>query len=354
VGLLALNWGSLAPESLADSIANFFGEFGASKYPLTFSSGDFRQTVALGGNIGVLTDTSFSIYSQTGAQLVSRQHGMSDPQLVAAGGKAVLFDRGGKSFREETRFGEPFVGTADYPIITAAVSSSGDIAVVTESGGYLSELTVYDASNKSVFKWYSSQGRIQAAAISPDGSKVAAAVLGSKNGEYTTSIYIFNTGRQKPLSVSTIDGTMIFSIQYIDNDRVAAVGDIQSVFLSGDGSKKTEYAYGGKVLKCFANSNGATALVFGAYGEGNSSEVVSFSGSGKVEGKTEIGDDVSSVYAGDGKLIALTEKYIWQGNLDCSHAGTIPVEGDKTAALPLKGNLYVFGVQTVQRYALPQ
>jgi hypothetical protein len=170
---IAINWDKLAPAYLADTIQGFFGEFGSGEYPLMISSGNFRQAVPIGSNIGVLTDTSVIIYSRSGAELAQRQHGMSDPNIDAAGGKAVVFDRGGKTFRVETRFDEPFTATTDYPIVSASVSLSGEIAVATLSGSYLGELTIYDNSYKNIFKWYSSQGHILTAAVSPDGSKVA-------------------------------------------------------------------------------------------------------------------------------------------------------------------------------------
>jgi len=349
---IAINWDKLVPTSLANTIQGFFGEFGSGQYPLMISSGNFRQAVPIGSNIGVLTDTSVIIYSRSGAELAQRPHGMSDPNIDAAGGKAVVFDRGGKTFRVETRFYEPFTATTDYPIVSASVSLSGEIAVVTLSGSYLGELTIYDNSNKNIFKWYSSQGHILAAAVSPDGKKVAAVVISAVNGSYRSSIYIFNTGRQKPLSVTNIDGAPLLSIQYIDNDRIAAVSDIESVFLSLDGKKKSIYTYEGKTLKCYANSDGATVLAFGAYGAGNSSAIVSLSGDGKVMGTANLKNDVQSVFVCGGKLAALTDEGVWYGDTACKNTGLIAASGDKIAALPLKGDIYVFGLQAIYQYKI--
>jgi hypothetical protein len=351
---IGLNWDKMAPASVADTVQGFFSAFGAAKYPLMLSSGNFKEATPIGNNIAVLTDMSLTIYSQSGAELAQRPHGMSDPQIVSAGGKAVLYDRGGTTFKVETRFDEPFSASAEYPIISAAMSRSGEFAVVTESEGYLGELTVYDQTYKSIFKWYSSQGRIVAASLSPDGSKVAAVVLSSVNGEYRSSIYIFNTRVQKPLSATNFDGTLLFSIQYTDNDEIASVGDFESVFLSQNGKKKSEYTYDGKTLKCYTNSNGATALVFGTHGVSGGSELISLSGAGRVAGKAAINSDVGDVFANGGIIAALTDSGIWHSDTSCRHAAVAASTGGEIAALPLKGNIYVFGLQSVYQYSLTQ
>jgi hypothetical protein len=350
----AFNWDKLAPASLADNIQGLFGEFGSGGYPLMISSGNFKNAVPIGSNIGVLTDTSVLIYSQAGTELTQRQHGMSNPTIDAAGGKAVVYDRGGKTFKVETRFDEPFAATTAFPIVTAAMSLSGRLAVVTQSDSYLSELMVYDTGYKNIFKWYSSKGYITAASLSPDGTKVTAVVLSAVGGSYRSSIYVFNLGKPNPVSVTDIDGALLFSIQYIDNDKIAAVSKTESVFLSDDGKKKSVYSYNGKTLKCYANSGSITALVFGTYGTGNSSTIVSLSGSGKVTGNALTKYNLKSVFACDGKLAALTDEGVWHADASCKHGALTAATGDKIAALPFKGNVYVFGLQVVYRYQLPQ
>lgn len=348
----AINWDKFSPSSLANTFQGFFGEFSAGGFPLTISSGNFKNAVPVGSNIGVLTDTSVIIYSQSGSQLVQRQHGMSNPNIESAGGKAVVFDRGGKTFRVETRFDEPYIGTTSFPIISAAISQSGKLAVVTESDSYLSELTVYDTSYRTVFKWSSAKGYIFSSALSPDGKKVAAIVINTDKGSYRTSLYIFDITRQNPLSVSNFDGLLPLSIQYIDNDKIAVVGDTESVFLSNDGKKQNIYPYNSKTLKCYTNRNGITALAFGTYGTGNTSTVVSLSGVGSVVGNARIKYDVQSVFACDGKLAALTDAGIWHSDALCKNAAEISASGDKILALPFKKSIYVFGQQAVYRYKL--
>lgn len=346
----ALNWQKFAPASVSDSVRSFFGLFVPGKFPLTLPSGDFRSAVSIGSNIGVLSDTDLFLYSKSGTLLAQRPHGMSNPHLVSGGGKAVLFDRGGRQFKVETRFSESFTGSTDYPIVAACVAKNGEFAVVSESGSYLSELNIYDTRYHRVFKWDSSQGRILTAALSPDGSHVAAVTVGAKDGSLVSSISIFDTGKQTPIAVKNCDGVLLLSIQYASAGHIIAVGQTKTVFLSADGKKATEYSYGDKTLRCYDNSGGAAVLALGTYGVGNKSTLVSFTADGKTAGQTDISGDASAVYAADGHLLVLRSADIWLGTTRCKPAGTLPVAGDKIEALPVKDSAYVFGLQAIDRF----
>lgn len=344
---LYFNWKSFAPTEVANTVQSFLGGMGTGQFPLTLPSGTFKDAAPIGSNLGVLTDTSLILYSKSGGQIDVRAHGMNDPHIVSAGGKAVLYDRGGKQFRVETRFSEPYKGTADYAIISAAVGKSGNIAVVTESEQYLSELTVYDPKYKSVFKWSSTQGRVISAALSPDGKNLAAITVGAKNGDITSSVYLFSLGKQEPLAVAQYDGTLLFSVQYADSSHITAVGDTKSVFLSASTGKGSEYSYNGKTLKCYANNDGTAVLALETGSNSGSSRLLSFAGGGKITGQTDVTGEIHSVFEHSGRIVALTTSQIWYADNAMKNQGTFAVAGDETGALPLKDSAYLFGTQTV-------
>lgn len=348
---VAFNWDKLAPASFSASVRSFFGMFASGQFPLSLS-GDFKNAVPIGSNVAVLTDSSLTLYTTAGAQVWQRSHGMSDPALVAAGSRAVLFDRGGKQFRVETRFGESFSGTTDYPIVNACVGKSGKFAVVTESGSYLSEVDVYDTTYHSVFKWYSSQGRVLAAALSADGKSLAALTVSAKDGAVTSSVSIFRLGSQKPVASKSFDGTLLFSLQYTDAGWLAAVGDNQTVFISASGKTSTAYSYADKTIRCYDNTGGQTALALTAYGANSQSTLVTFDGSGKVAGQADVTGEVQALHMDGSRLTALRTSDVWYGTTRCKQQGTVPVSGDKLEILSKSNSIYVFGLQAVNRYAV--
>lgn len=345
--VVCLNW-NLAPAALAERFQNFLGEFGRSKYPVQFDDGITKAAVPVGPNVGVLTDTSFILYSHNGEKLASRPHGFNSPAAVSGGGRALIYDRGGKQFKVETRFGEPFTQTAAYPITSAAMGSKGNFAVITQAENYLSELTVYSSAYKAVFKWSSTKGRILSASLSPDGKKLAAIVTGARNGAIFSDIYIFGLDSEKPLAVKQYTGDFLFSIRFKDNKRIAAVGDQKSVFLYASGEQKSEYDYGGKELLVSANSDGPTVLAFRADSE--NTNLVSLDGEGKTLGSAKISASLTSVSVNSDYIVAMTDTKIYtlKSNLKEIKETSVPVGG--LSAMVIKKHIFLVGTQSVARY----
>lgn len=346
-----LNWGTLSPTVIAESTQSFFSGFGKSKFPVDFSEGTMKTAVPVGSNIGILTDTSFLIYSQNGDQVAVRPHGINNPAAVSGGGKALIYDRGGTQFRVEARYSEPFSTNASYNITTAAMGSNGYFAIVTEAENYLSELTVYDNSYKNIFKWDSSKGHILTASISPDGSKLAAVVIGARNGNMFSDIYIFNLSSSKPSSITKYDGELFYSINFKDNNHIAAVGDDEAVFLYSSGKQISKYGYGGRELKCSSNLNGPVVLVFNK--SGTESSVVSLDNGGNLLGNTDVAaSEVSIISNGDGKTVIVSNGQILYTSDNCKDSGKISVSGAVMSVISMKNYAYVFGTQSIGRYKL--
>lgn len=346
------NWDKLAPASVSASVRSFFGIFASGQFPLTYSSGNFKGAVPIGSNFAVLTDSAITLYTPAGAQVWQHAHGMSNPSVVANGGRAVLFDRGGKQFRVETRFGEPFSASTDYPIVTACVGQSGKFAVVSESGSYLSEVNVYDASYHSVFKWYSSQGRVLDAALSPDGKSMAAVTVGAKDGAITSTLNVFRLGSQKAVASRTVTGTLFYSLQYTSSGRIAAVGDNRTDFFTSDGKKDTTYSYDNRTLLSYYNAQGHTALALSAFSAGSQSTLVAFSGEGRVAGNKNISGEVTELFANGSRVAALRAGDVWYGTAACKPLGTVAAAGDPLEIECLSKHIYVFSLQSVNRYAV--
>lgn len=351
--LLYVNWDNLIPQEATEAIQNFFTSTTANHFPVDLPSGDFKGAATMGSNLGVLTDTSFYLYSGGGSQLVWRQHGMNDPQISASGGRALIYDRGGKQYRVERRFDEPVSSNASNDIVSGCMGASGNFALVTESTSYVGELTVFDAQGKPLFHWYDTSSRILAAALSPDGSSVAAIAVGAQNGSITSTIEVFQLGSTKPIAKKTLDGTLLFSIQYNSGNRITAVGDNQTLYFDGSGNKTGNYAYGTRQLACYSNDNGSTVLVFDHYENQTAAStlVPLVVGNQMLSSKSvTIDGKITSVYAGSSGISALSSNIIWWGDADGNHLSTINADGDKLFAAPQKNICYIFGLQNIYRY----
>lgn len=345
-----LNWNKIAPTALSENIQSFFSEFGKSKYPVEFEEGLAINAVPIGSNIGILTDTSFLIYSQNGDKLASRSHGLNNPAIVYGGGRALIYDRGGKQFKVETRFGEPLSATASYSITSAAMGDSGNFAIITEAENYLSELTVYSSANKALFKWDAAKGRILAAALSPDGKKLAAVVTGARKGEIFSDIYIFSLSSEKPLAVKQFSGILFYSIRFKDNKRIALVGDKKAVFLFDNGEIKSEYAYNENDVLCAANSDGPVVLALKKNSE--TSTLIALDGEGKRLGMVNVKGKITHLFFGSDYVVALTDGRLYKSKADLVKPAEISIPVGIETAVAVKKYVFIIGTQSIGRYNL--
>lgn len=352
--ILYVNWDSFVPQEATEAIQNFFTSSTVNHFPVNLPSGDFKGAALMGSNLGVLTDTSFFLYSDSGSQLVWRQHGMNDPQISASGGRALLYERGGKQYRVERRFDEPVTANASNPIVSGCMGASGNFALATESSVYDSELVAFDAEGKSLFHWYDTSGHILSVALSPDGSSVATIEVSAQNGDISSTIDIFRLDSTKPIAEKQINGTLLFSIQYNSNGHLTAVGDNQTLYFDGNGKQTGSYAYGTRQLACYSNSGGSTVLVFNHYENGTAaSSLVPLVVGDQVlpEKSVNIDNQINSVYANSSGIVALSSNLIWQGSTNGKQLLTVNVAGDKLAAVLQKNTCYVFGLQNIYRYS---
>ena len=65
---------------------------------------------------------------------------------------AVIFERGGTSFRLDTKNKNIYTKTAEADIIFGTVSSNGSVALVTESDAYTCSIAVYDNTGKRIYQ----------------------------------------------------------------------------------------------------------------------------------------------------------------------------------------------------------
>ena len=81
----------------------------------------------------------------------SRQHSFSTPVLKIGGSRALIYNLGGNSFQIESRSKTILKKDGlSHNILAGDISQSGEFAIVTESEGYFSELTVYDKNTQAI------------------------------------------------------------------------------------------------------------------------------------------------------------------------------------------------------------
>ena len=227
--------------------------------------------------------------------------------------RVLVYDRGGNRFRVENRTESLFEGTTaeGEDIITASIGSKGNIALGTLSGSATSRLTVWNSTyDKKEFVWNCSDYSITSTALSENGKYVAVSVMGAKDGDTYSKIYVFDFEYSDPVSETEYPGTAMLAVNFTDNDTVVGVGDNKISFLKNL-KKNTEIDYGTSSLSTFTFSpNGRTILILAEYGSQNHQLLRCYTENGRSAFEEPYDVYIKSVYASDSRISVLTSDYI--------------------------------------------
>ena len=296
--------------TVRDSYNNFFSSVGGGGgYPCQVNSSNVKKVDVLNGDIYILYNDRTVALDGSAKEIRSFDHSFATPALAKSPDRVLVYDRGGNRFRVENRTESLFEGTTaeGEDIITASIGSKGNIALGTLSGSATSRLTVWNSTyDKKEFVWNCSDYSITSTALSENGKYVAVSVMGAKDGDTYSKIYVFDFEYSDPVSETEYPGTAMLAVNFTDNDTVVGVGDNKISFLKNL-KKNTEIDYGTSSLSTFTFSpNGRTILVLAEYGSQNHQLLRCYTENGRSAFEEPYDVYIKSVYASDSRISVLT------------------------------------------------
>lgn len=345
---LILNWKSIAPDSFVAWVDDVIDGTTGGNWPVELSGDTVFDMREAGANLVMVTDTATKYYNSTGGESVRRTCAYASPMLRTAGKYVLLLETGGNRYRLETRSRIEDEQTVAGAIYTGAVSTKGDVAVVTDSSkSHISEVTVYSRSGKQRYQWLSSEWLVMDASFSRDGNKLAVVGSRARNGAMQSAILVFDLrGKQEQPVQYVTDGTLFSRVQYMKSGTVMAIGDQQVRFVNPTGSLDTTVSHENVELIGYAFGGNDAVIVTRPYGsqEGGVASVYSASGDLKTE-QTFEGAFRDAAAQGSGFLV-LTDEYLY----DIRHKGLhdrAPVSADCLMTGTVEGKVLVLGLTSI-------
>ena len=285
--------------SLKASVTELFGGGNREFY---YSAGNDSVFGRLGDDLAVVSASTLHTYDADGDELLNENMLMGDPAVDTAGEYAVVCDLGGESFKlftaEEVLYSNLDVGRE---IISASVNANGWVALCTEEDGYKGSVTVYDMDGDPVYKWYSGEGYLMSAAVSPDNTRMAALVF----TEQGSRIVFYRLDSEDPDAQYLAAGAVLMDIRFISDGRLACVGAERYTIIGTDGSEISTYDYTDKYLNNYSVDNDHfTALVINDYQVGSHGRIVTVNASGSEIASLENTQEVVAISA-DGDFLAV-------------------------------------------------
>ncbi|MCQ2486451.1 MAG: DUF5711 family protein [Clostridia bacterium] len=282
-------------------------------FPYQVNSSDVSKIDVLSDDVFILKKDKTIVLDGAAKEIKSIDHTYATPAMSIKGNKALVYDRGGNRYRIETTSDTLYTGTtkSDEKIITAAVGDKGNIALATLSNEATSRLTVINSTFKDAeFIWNCADYTITSAALSDNGKYAAVSVLGAKNGEEYSKVFVFDFEFSDPVSETEYPGTTMVSVNFADNDTVVAVGNNKMAYLKGL-KKNNEIDFGTSTLAALSFApTGETIVALAEYGSMNNQVLRGYSKGGRQSFEKEYTTSIKSIYATDAKISVLTAEQV--------------------------------------------
>lgn len=239
-----------------------------------YSSSDSDVFADLNGDLLVCGKNAIGLYSGSGTQYIDQPVSFSSPAVAVGGGSAVVYDAGGRDLYVFRNREQVFSLHSDGILLSASLNDSGLLTVVSQQSGYRSVATVYDSGFDRSDGLLLSSTYLMDARLSADGKTLAAACMGQTNGEFFSSLQLYDLSQHTaggvsqeaaPFASCSLEGNVVLELGS-GGGRWWALGDQGLWLLDSGGSILGILDWSDRILKAYALSgDGFSAALLGKY-----------------------------------------------------------------------------------------
>ena len=249
--------------------------------------------------------------------------------------------------------------TTEDVIMAGDVAENGKYAVVTETKGYPSYLTVYLEDGSPQYTYRFANCYVIDVALSEDGNSVAVAGLSAAEGQMVSELYLLDTHQEEPQAVAQFENTMLLQVEYCDG-RALAVGDTLTVSMDSGGNK-TQFEYGNRKLSAFTFHDNRALVALAPYDSSTASRLEVLTNKAEEYAGQDFDGVVTGVSLYGDTMAALSGDTVYAYSVNAvrnfhgkegerqSSFHEIEVDNDTRAiALADESALYILGISQVQ------
>ena len=213
----------------AESVQIFLNRSGS--FPAKTGIVEPLQAEVLAGGFVELGQEDLFVYSATGTNLRSIQHGYARPAVTTGNSRFCVYNRGGTECQ---------------------MSGNGSLAVVTQSTRYLAEMAVYPPDFGEPYCWWTTknEGTPVRVAFADDNHRMAVGCISAKDGQLASAIYMLDTHKNTVTAVYQADaGSALLDLKWISNSQVLCIYDNFACVLNpSTGAELCRFSYGGAAV----------------------------------------------------------------------------------------------------------
>ncbi|MEA4964297.1 MAG: DUF5711 family protein [Oscillospiraceae bacterium] len=304
-------------------VRQLFSGQSTSEVIYQYDDGSKNAYVSCHNALAALTGSGLTIFDTAGSELGTIQHVYQTPSLRTGKDLVLGCDVGGNRLSAINQSGTAVLDLeTDGTILDADISGGDAICYLELLKGYRAVVTVYDKKQNQIYRWYSASQYMNQCAVSESGKYLCAVALDSASGGYESTAVLFRTDQEEPIAQVSLGGQLIWDLQFVDDDKICAVGETQLVLLNTAGEVLGTYDYGEGYVTDYA-VGGFTALSMNMYKAGNRFSVVTVDTAGNQLGEQYIGEEVLSISTAGDYCAVLTAShlYVYDKNLNLIATG---------------------------------
>lgn len=206
--------------------------------------------------------TNYICYINTNGEVVWEKNvAVTDPILKAEGDYFLLAQRGGTKFtmyKGETAVVDK---NSDDNILTANVSSEGDVILVTNKAGFKGAVAVYNRRGDNAFEWSSGSASIISADIAAGSRKVAVSLLNTES-TVKSSVYLFDMRQTESYAKQEFNDSIIYTVDFKEKSlNILADNAFIGMNLNGKITHRIDYG-DSEVTRASLTDDGSKAILF--------------------------------------------------------------------------------------------
>ena len=209
----------------------------------TYEEGE-RTVISYRGGVAAVTKGGIEVYSPDGERLLELSEELKAPRAVASRKYLLAYDFGSPEFTVTNAYARLHRGNAGQPVYAAAVADTGQLALVTGSTTYLSQVLVYD-SNFNLIQGFGRASATTGVALSNNGKYVAILGLSSVQGDRQTLLELYRIGSKEPVFRTVWEGELPLTLSFTDHRHIAVLTDQALRVVELDGEWKEEMQLNG-------------------------------------------------------------------------------------------------------------
>lgn len=307
----------LLPLGIFGTVSQAVSLIGTGSYPISTSGSSICNIISKDSYYYVLTNTEVAAYTNSGKELFKYKHGFENPIIKTSLARAIVFDQGSTGAVICDMNSVKYTVTSTKPILTAAVSDSGNYALVTRSDKYASTVTVYKKSGKEVYEWYSAENTVNNVAISKNGKKIAVSSFNSDSGKYISNVNVLNFKSATPEFSEKLDDKLVYNLETGANSGFFAVTTNGVEFIKWSNFKKKDYTNEYDTT-FFKSGKGGFVGVYNRVSDHTDNRIAVFTKSGKLKYEINFKGIISDIGVRDGHIYCICDNKLIQIDSDAS------------------------------------